>query len=99
MIRFAEICGFIVWVGIVFGCAGFSIEGINSGDKVQAWAGAFFLVAVLGLTAFAVANVRNENVNPCVAWGEPVTTWMLVGKTLTPTTYTPCIRRQNEVQR
>lgn len=69
------------------------------------WDGPDFIM-VLGITvgAFALTlliagGVMQEQSNPCVAWGTPTTTFMMIDKVVTPITTTPCIRRQNEVEK
>ena len=63
-----------------------------------------FSLSLWLLLSFAIAGSVQEaaeaaNDNPCVAWGPPVTTYVLMGKVMMPVTRTPCIQRQNETER
>ncbi len=57
------------------------------------------LLLILGGVFSSLSDYREENSNPCIAWGSPRTDYVWVGKVMVPTTTTPCIRRQNETEK
>lgn len=91
---------------LVIGFMAFCVVGISNAFKdndedfwfeFSLWS--FLLITSVIVLCYCISSAIEEGENPCVAWGAPQTYWMFVGKVAVPTTYTPCIRRQNEVEK
>lgn len=97
MMLIAEICGAVLYVGWIV----LLVYGMYKGyvdDETPIWVGCgVFLIATVGITFGILAAAREEKRNPCISWGATETSYVMVNNILTPMTYTPCIRRQNEV--
>lgn len=75
------------------------VSAIREGDLIEIGASMFLFLLLLFVAVAITLSVREEDANPCVAWGPPETTYVMVGKIITPITNTPCIKRQNNVER
>lgn len=95
----AAVCLVLFALTCLVGSVWFLVSMINDGDVGMIFLAALTVLAVFGIMAAAISSVQQENSKPCVAWGSTTTTYMMVGKTMMPVTNTPCIRRQNEVEK
>lgn len=77
----------------------FLVFSIREADTPLILASILFLCILLGFGFAFLASIQEDDRNPCIAWGPPITTYMMVGKIMTPVTQTPCIQRQNEKDR
>lgn len=99
METFGIVCLLIVAAAIEGGLLWWVIASLMETEWAMAFVAAGCFLAMTGLLALIYSGVREDNRNPCVAWGPPRTTWMMVGKIMTPITTTPCIQRQNETEK
>lgn len=89
----------ICWFGLIVACAVWLAFMIREPDAFGICFSGFTLLLLIGLTLGYLSSVQEDKRNPCVAWGPPVTTYVMVGKVLTPITTTPCTQRQNETEK
>lgn len=95
----------IVFGVLILGAIGLGVmfikEGIFDHEPFLICSGGAILLLVLGFCIAGFESSREEAANPCIAWGPTQTTMMFnpATKTMMPTTYTPCVRRQHEVEK
>lgn len=98
METFGIVCLLAVWAATMIGLIWWVVAALADQEYLIACFVIVILLTVAGMSALIYSGVSEDNRNPCVAWGSPRTTWMMVGKIMTPVTTTPCIQHQNETE-
>jgi hypothetical protein len=99
MAIFGLACLLIVWVVLGIGLMYWTFTMLMEHDYLWTCVAFGCTLMFLGLSALIYTSLQENSQNPCVAWGPPRTTWMMVGKVMTPITTTPCVQHQNEVEK
>lgn len=95
----AAICGLLLLAIWLCFCFHMIFVGFSERDWFSLGLGCFSLLATIGFVCVVRSDTQREKENPCVAWGPPIKSFMLVGKVVMPVTRTPCIQRQFEVEK